>query len=82
MPLFYALIGLIVYFIVGRVVTDIYVKNGVVGDDGFEKLMSNIFYPIIALGILVMKTGDLIYRIITWTPRKKDANSTNQNEKK
>jgi hypothetical protein len=72
MPLFYALIGLIVYFILGRVVTDIFVKNGIVADDGFEKLISNIFYPAVALGILVIKVGDLVYKGITWTPRKKE----------
>jgi hypothetical protein len=80
MQLFYAFIGLIVYFIVGRVVTDIFVKNGIVyGHDGFEKFLSNLFYPVIAIGILIIKAGDLIYRGLMSIFHKKD---TDQNEKK
>jgi hypothetical protein len=72
MALFYALIGVVIYAIIGRIITDSLVGQGTVSDDGFEKFLVNMFYPVVLLGILVIKAGDWIYSGICSAFPKKD----------
>lgn len=66
METFFVILGIVIYLIIGRILTNLGIKYNILDideDDEADKMMIMVFFPVVGIWIVICKIGDFISKL-------------------